>query len=265
MTAGMTALVPVAEQLALVAGSRVEALALANAVLARGVAAMPAARDDAMQAAHSMLQSLGCLTADGAPVQARVAELVIVCSVLAAATPETPPPPHEMQLVLAAPVGTAAIAARESLSNLVMSTIRGARRTLHFAGAFWNPVGFDQLNQWLLPAMQTRSVEVTYYMNLPDEARLGQMLDEQIRVSIQAGRTEVRWFAGVAPRMQHVKFAIADESTGYLGTANLTSWGLADGHVEAGVELTAHQASRLVAFFSDLENAGVFHRVRPSS
>ncbi|RWA21864.1 hypothetical protein MELE44368_14310 [Mycolicibacterium elephantis DSM 44368] len=63
--------------------------------------------------------------------------------------------------------------------------------------------------------------------------------------------------------MLHAKFVIADRRLGYLGTANLTSWGF-QGHIEAGVQLTAGQAERFVIFLEHLEAAGVFVTTPPA-
>jgi hypothetical protein len=58
--------------------------------------------------------------------------------------------------------------------------------------------------------------------------------------------------------MLHAKFVIGNRTRGYLGTANLTSWGLQGGHVEAGVELTPGQCERFVVFLEQLRASGMF-------
>jgi phosphatidylserine/phosphatidylglycerophosphate/cardiolipin synthase-like enzyme len=63
--------------------------------------------------------------------------------------------------------------------------------------------------------------------------------------------------------MLHAKFVIADRRIGYLGTANLTSWGF-QRHIEAGVELTPGQAERFVMFLEQLEAAGLFTETPPT-
>jgi hypothetical protein len=57
--------------------------------------------------------------------------------------------------------------------------------------------------------------------------------------------------------MLHAKFVIRDRRHGYLGTANLTSWGM-QGHIEAGVELTVGQSERFVQFLAQLDAANLF-------
>lgn len=57
--------------------------------------------------------------------------------------------------------------------------------------------------------------------------------------------------------MLHAKFVVRDRKHGYLGTANLTSWGMR-GHIEAGVELTPGQSERFVQFLEQIDAAGMF-------
>lgn len=254
---GLVALVRVAEQLALSEGTFVAAAALAARLIAGGTKALPAARDDVSLAARNSLQESGCIDETGVNLP-RIAELISVCEILAAATPLPPPAIKTPSVVLSAPEGAARVEDRESLSNLVMSTIRSSTQTLHLAGAFWNPAGFGLLNTWLLPAMSDRKVSVTYYLNEPDNATLKRQMDEQLSLCERAGDTNIFWYTGEEPTLQHVKFAIADRERGYLGTANLTSWGLDRGHIEAGVELFPAQAARLIEFFEELTNTGWF-------
>jgi phosphatidylserine/phosphatidylglycerophosphate/cardiolipin synthase-like enzyme len=57
----------------------------------------------------------------------------------------------------------------------------------------------------------------------------------------------------------HAKFVVADGRRGYLGSANLTSFGLTQ-HVEVGVGLTAPQAQELLRLIDGLVAAGFFLR-----
>jgi hypothetical protein len=246
---GLAELVPLAEQLAALTGSSESAIGLAVQIVLTGEAALPKSRTDATVVALRQLREAGCVDNAGHPVAGRASELVTVCGVLAATSPPPTPLPVTQGLVLSAPTGTARIEDRERLSNLVMSTLRSATDTIHLAGAFWNESGFDQLN--------------TLYLNVPDKLHLLPLLRRQISACRAAGDATVYWFTGHSPTLQHVKFAISDRSAGYLGTANLTSWGMDEGHVEAGVQLTSHQAARLVEFFEDLHHAGMFSTNEP--
>ncbi|HET9733520.1 MAG TPA: phospholipase D-like domain-containing protein [Acidimicrobiales bacterium] len=261
-TAGLVGLVPLAELLADVTGSRAGATRLATAVLAGGVAALPRSHDDAEAACRQFFVEAGIVTAAGVAVAGRAAELVAVCEILGAATVPAPAVPPDPRLVLSAPPGTVPIGYAEQLDGLILDVIRLATASLHIGGAFWNDNGFERLEELLRPAIGARRVRATVYANRPVEGHHRDVLDRRLADLHAAGPLEVRWFCGPPPTMLHAKFVVADRRRGYLGTANLTSWGMA-GHVEAGVELTAGQSGRFVAFLDQLEAAGVLSPNRP--
>ena len=59
--------------------------------------------------------------------------------------------------------------------------------------------------------------------------------------------------------LMHAKFCVADESTGYFGTANLTSTGLGE-HIEIGVKLSPPQCKELLKFLFILREGRMFTR-----
>lgn len=65
------------------------------------------------------------------------------------------------------------------------------------------------------------------------------------------GKAGLSWYSGPLGSLMHAKFCVADGRTGYLGTANLTSYGLEE-HVEVGVRLTRHQCGELLSMLSML-------------
>lgn len=253
---GLVALVRVAELLGVLTGSDCGACQLATDILSRGAAALPNRHDDINVAARYELAATGVLTPEGLPVSARAAELVVVCEILAAASAPVPPSPPEPRLVLTAPQGTAQVSDAERLDGFVLDVIRQATTTLHIGGAFWNEEGFDMLDAVLLPAVEQRGVATTIYVNTPGDQYLAE-LRGRLDVLRAAGTVSVRWFVGPKPTMLHAKFVIRDRSHGYLGTANLTSWGMSR-HVEAGIELTSAQSNRFVTFIEQLDLAGLF-------
>jgi phosphatidylserine/phosphatidylglycerophosphate/cardiolipin synthase-like enzyme len=196
------------------------------------------------------------LTDAGVAVASRAAELIAVCEVLAASSVPTPAPSSDPRLVLSAPPSSAPIADYEKLEQLVLDVIRRAEHTLHMGGAFWNDAGFDSLETVLRPALETRAVATTLYMH-PPKAEYMATLQARLAALSCCGDLTVRWFTGPVPTMLHAKFVIRDRSHGYLGTANLTSWGMGQ-HVEAGVETTPGQSERFVRFLEDLDAAGLF-------
>jgi len=253
---GLVGLVPLAELLAEMTGSRPGATNLALNILQSGAANLPTPHDDTHVAARHELAAAGVVTDAGVPVHGRAAELIIVCEVLAASTVPSPTPPPDPRLVLSAPPGTVPVLDNERLDGLVLDVIRQAMTRLDIGGAFWNEGGFEMLDEVLLPAIRTRHIPTTIYANSPDaEHRAALLLRlEGLRT---AGPVTIRWFQGPRPTMLHAKFVIRDRRHGYLGTANLTSWGM-QGHIEAGVELTVGQSERFVQFLTQLDSANVF-------
>ena len=78
-----------------------------------------------------------------------------------------------------------------------------------------------------------------------------------LREARERGPVSVRWWSAGAPSLMHAKFIVADGSTGYFGTANLTSLGLSE-HLEMGVALAPTQAASLLSLLEQLEGAGLF-------
>lgn len=263
MMTGLVGLVPLAELLADASGSRQGAVHLATEIFNRGMTALPRGTDNVVYASRRQLVAAGVVTDHGVPIVHRAAELVVVCEVLAASTLPTSAPPPEPRLVLSAPNGTAPITDAERLDGLVLDVIRRATETVHLGGAFWNDDGFQRLEEVLLPALTVRGVAAVIYANTPAEQRYRAALEDRLDRLVATGRVELRWFNGPRPTMLHAKFVIADRRIGYLGTANLTSWGL-QGHIEAGVQLTAGQAERFVVFLQQLEAAGLFVPTPPA-
>ncbi len=260
---GIVDLVPLAELLASSVGSRGDAARLAARILDSGARALPRDTGDIGYTVRHELVRTGVVSTDGFPVPYRAAELVIVCEVLAASTLPDLEPPNEQRLVLSAPAETVSISDAERLDSLVLDVIRRATGTLHLGGAFWNHGGFERLDEVLIPALEVRAVTALIYANSPVEELHEATLYRHLNRLARTGPVSLRWFTGPSRTMLHAKFVIADRRIGYLGSANLTSWGLR-GHIEAGVELTAGQAERFVRFLGELEAAGHFTDTPPA-
>jgi hypothetical protein len=256
LMSGIDDLVPLAELLAVLSGGRSAATEAAAGIMKRGEGSLLLAYDDLHIAARHELVRTGVVDGTGHPNLGRAAELVSVCQVLAmAATPVTSPV-HEPRIVLSAPPGTVQLSDVERLDGLVLDVIRRATSSLVIGGPYWNDAGFERLNDVLIPAVSLRDVDVTLFLN-PLEQGHQETLEGRISELQRAGPLRVRWFVGPRPTMLHAKFVIRDGEHGYLGTANLTSWGMA-GHIEAGVELMPGQCRRFVEFLAQLEEAGLF-------
>ena len=253
---GISDLVPLAELLALVTGGRSAATEAAAKIMEHGEATFLLARDDLHIAARHELVRSGVIDTMGRPNLGRASDLVSVCQVLAKIATPVASPLHEPRMVLSAPPGTIQLSDLERLDALVLDVIRRATSSLVIGGPYWNDAGFERLNDVLIPAIRFRNVDVTLFLN-PLEGGYQATLENRVAELQRAGPIRVRWFVGPQPTMLHAKFVIRDDEHGYLGTANLTSWGMA-GHIEAGVELMPGQCRRFVGFLAQLEGANLF-------
>jgi hypothetical protein len=253
---GIADLVPLAELLALVAGGRFAATEAAARIMEQGEGTFLLARDDLHIAARHELVRTGVIDATGRPNLDRASELVSVCQVLAKIATPVASPLHEPRMVLSAPPGTIHLSDFERLDGLVLDVIRRATSSLVIGGPYWNDAGFERLNDVLIPAVSLRNVDVSLFLN-PLEGGYQETLENRVAELQRAGPIRVRWFVGPRPTMLHAKFVIRDGEHGYLGTANLTSWGMA-GHIEAGVELMPGQCRRFVGFLAQLEGTNLF-------
>ena len=253
---GIADLVPLAELLAFVTGGRSAATAAAAGIMECGEGSLRLAHDDLHIALRHELVRTGVIDEMGHPNLGRAAELVSVCQVLATIATPVALPMHEPRMVLSAPPGTVQLSDLERLDGLVLDVIRRATSSLIIGGPYWNDAGFERLNDVLIPAVSLRGVDVTLFLN-PLDHEYQETLEVRVAELQHAGPIRVRWFIGPRPTMLHAKFVIRDAEHGYLGTANLTSWGMA-GHIEAGVELMPGQCRRFVEFLAQLEGAGLF-------
>jgi hypothetical protein len=96
---GLVGLVPLAELIAEMTGSRPGATNLALRILQSGAAGLPAPHDDTHVATRYELVAAGVVTEAGVPVHGRAAELITVCELLAASTVPSPTPPADPRLV----------------------------------------------------------------------------------------------------------------------------------------------------------------------
>lgn len=196
--AGLVGLVPVAELMAELAGSRHGATTMALEVLRTGTAAIGRRNDDIASALGHELVTTGVVTGVGSPIPGRAAELVTVCELLAASSLPSPAPPPDPRLVLSVPPGTAPLLDRERLDSLVLDVIRRATVSLDIGGAFWNEAGFEMLDEVLLPAVRIRHVRTTIYVNSPVDEHRG-LLERRLGRFLSADPVKVRWFTGPRP------------------------------------------------------------------
>jgi phosphatidylserine/phosphatidylglycerophosphate/cardiolipin synthase-like enzyme len=219
------------------------------------------ARGDRVLVLQDEARRLGVLTESRAN-GVRLAQLVLVLDLLEAVPPGHVVPTPTAPLVFTVPSAVHdMIAPARRLDLLVEDVIARAEHTLHIGGPFWNEGGWDTMRRVVLPALEHRGVQVTYYLHPHESGKLtavSHMLDE----SASHGSTQALWWNGGYPSLMHAKFVVADRGPGYFGSANLTSLGLGE-HLEMGVALVPEQSSSLVDLLEALQAAGLFTSTRP--
>lgn len=247
-------LVSLAEALAVMAGTKDDAVALAVRLLAEGGAVLGTPRDDRERIVSERARGAGVINADGTANIANAAELVRVCDLLSRVSPAPPPPATEPELVFTAPQGVP-IESVVRLDLLVADVIRMATTSLHIGGPFWNDAGFALLDPVVIPALE-RGVGVDLWLHTSDDDHIDvpRQWIERLR---RHGQVQDHWYESSGASLMHAKFVVADVHRGYLGTANLTSLGMT-AHVEIGTELTPRQCSQLIDFIVMLEAHGRF-------
>ena len=190
-------------------------------------------------------------------VPARLSQLQVLLDVLDSLDPPPAARPSERPLVFTTPQAAAHLVTSPArrLDLLVQDVIAGAHSELHIGGPFWNRHGCDLLREVLLPAVAERQVAVHFYAH--DPGSRAQPLNDLVRDCAEYGRTFLYWWTGANPGIMHAKFVVADRTTGYFGSANLSSLGLQE-HFEIGMELGSAQASSLVDLCTRLREARFF-------
>jgi len=257
MTSGLASLVPAAQLLAAVAGGRDQALQLASEMVGDGSRVIRQVDDDLHGALRAALIENGVIKDTGAPVPGRCGELIAVCEVLAAQEHPVADVDSEGRLVFSAPRELVPLAATERLDSLVLDLVRMATDSLVIGGPFWNEAGFELLSEVIGPAVAVRGVRTTFIVHPSERDVDRNRLRAWLGDLATTGDVTARWYRPAPHTLMHAKFIVADGCRGYLGTANLTSWGLAS-HIEAGVQLLPHQCEELLSFLDRLERARAF-------
>ncbi|UOY00282.1 phospholipase D-like domain-containing protein [Blastococcus sp. PRF04-17] len=261
----MRDLVPLATALADLAGGYAAALAWTDELGQRGAAAFASlgVRGDAAQMLRGKATTVRLLRTDGTVDRVRLAQMVLVLDTLAAVPPAQPAAVRENPLVFTVPrAAQQLVGVAQRLDLLVNDVVARANSTLHIGGPFWNAGGWERLRPVVIPALATRHVPVTFYLH-PHESGHLQVVGEMLAEARCHGVVHERWWVGGSPSLMHAKFVVADGSTGYFGSANLTSLGLAE-HLEVGVALTAAQAQSLLSLLVALEEERLFSAEQPA-
>lgn len=234
-------------------GSPAGAMLLVEALAEKGLKAFEDRDDAVVQLIRARAKQYSLVDPSGAPVRARMAELVLVAAInLDLADPKTSQT-SERRLLFTEPNGR--VEDRDRIDLYLADVIRHSTTDLHIGSAFWNQSGIQYLQEVLDPAINLRGVGAVIYAQRRDSEDLLELLGPLRGAGRQ--RLSVLWYEGPQQSLMHAKFIVADRRRGYLGTANLTSQGMRH-HIEVGVELSEAQASQLVTFLERLTAEGVF-------
>lgn len=250
---------PLAVALRDVTGDFARALEWTDTLRARGVQAFGdvGLRGDPATILRDKATRCGVLSDHGVVDRVRLAELVVLLDALTALPAARTPPGHVHPLVFTVPkAAEGLVTVQQRLDVLVNDVIARAESTLHIGGPFWNEGGWELLRPVVLPALQHRNVRATFYLH-PHESGRTDVLDAMLEEAKRHGVVRELWWAGSVPSLMHAKFIVSDATTGYFGSANLTSLGLGL-HLEMGVALAQPQAQSLLDLLTALEAAKMF-------
>jgi phosphatidylserine/phosphatidylglycerophosphate/cardiolipin synthase-like enzyme len=269
------ALVPLALALGETLGGWPQAATAVLRLPAAGLVGVGAVTSDVGLLLADHARSVGLVDASSAVDPVVAAELLVAIDVLAAADVPTHHPPQlePPGLVFTVPAPVAGLVeSHHRLDVVMLQTITSATEHLVVGGPYFNDRSVQVLSSRLVAAVEARGVDVIAYGHKqtradsaevpigPDyDAPLKSLVDDLLDAVRTSGRGSVRllWFSGPASSLMHAKFIIADRSSGYLGSANLTSQGMGE-HLEVGVRLEPSQASQLVSLLDALQAAGMF-------
>lgn len=260
----MRELVSFAHHLAEVTGSRVTARRIAQEIGRSGLKALPRVGGDLKLVLEEQARALGLIDAGGSANAGRCGQLVVVCDILADVPPRPDRPEPPKQLVYTVPPeARGLVEPRQRLDLLVERIVRMATANLHIGGPFWNDPGFERLLRVLQPAVSERGVRCSFYVHSwPDRDRQEFLRDRIAQVG-DMGHVTTWWYRGPADSLMHAKFVVRDDSMGYLGTANLTSYGM-EQHIEMGLELGQEQVADLLRFLQGLLDSNLFTQDLPT-
>lgn len=220
-------------------------------------------KSDVRVLATRQARELGILDSEGQAEPVRVAELTLVLDIISRVPRPQHQPVPEHPLVFTVPEeANGLLEPRQRLDLFVADVIRDAKESVHLGGPFWNREGLDLVRAVLEPAIRIRQVECNLFVHSMGPNQDG-MISAFVSKLPVSDRVRTWWYHGNRGSLMHAKFVIADRARGYLGTANLTSYGL-EQHMEVGVGLSETQAEDLVELMERSVSIGLFS-TSPSS
>lgn len=215
------------------------------------------------------LEAGGLVAADGTVDQA-VARVVppfveAVCDAVALAVARLPEPSSRLVITATASEDLAAVRAAldvPSLYELIERTVRSATDSITLGAPYWNDAALAALTPAIEGALErgcALHVIVQAGQRRPSSA-LYEICGWASALRARYGSVTVWHFDAdeLAERhiQLHAKFALADNSAGYLGSANLTDQGF-EINFEIGAALGAAEVRQLHALLDELRAAGI--------
>jgi hypothetical protein len=149
------------------------------------------------------------------------------------------------------------------LFQLVEDVVRSATGKCWLGAPFWNADAIERLRP-ALTGFARRGGTVQFVCQGSPEASEADPLPVLLRAASdvvgEGGLARVWGFTARSaddhPLLLHAKFALADRSLGYLGSANMTRQGF-DDHLEVGTRLPNVETAHLVDFLEGLCDSGL--------
>lgn len=218
------------------------------------------------------LEAGGILAADGTIERARaqvVALLVeTVCEAVALAVGRLPKPTSRLVITATASEDLAtlrAVLGVPSLYELIERTIRSAKASITLGAPYWNDAALAALTPAVEGALNrgcTLHIVVQGGQRRPSIA-LGRIREWADGMRSTHGPPATLWLFDADDLSDrhiqlHAKFALADDISGYLGSANLTDQGF-EVNFEIGAALGTAEVRQLHTLLDEMRSAGILN------
>lgn len=154
------------------------------------------------------------------------------------------------------------------LFQLVEDVVRSTTTCCWLGAPYWNAAAIERLRPALY-GLARRGGAVEFVCQAPTDAEadpLAVLARAVSDVTSEGGRGRLWVFSARSssgqPLLLHAKFALADRTLGYLGSANMTRQGFGD-HLEVGTRLPKVEAGHLVTFLEGLCAGELLKEYRP--
>jgi hypothetical protein len=155
------------------------------------------------------------------------------------------------------------------LFQLVEDVVRSAAQTCWLGAPYWNAEAIERL--WpAIAGFARRSGHVELVCQGGEAADFDPrpiLRRAAVDIAGEGGTGRVWAFDARSPEgvplLLHGKFAVADATLGYLGSANMTRQGFAE-HFELGIRLPAVESAHLVSLLERMSATGLLAQYRPT-